>query len=676
MDAARSLTWHAGSVLPFASLWHTLHRVMSLNAMRTKELPQLLEGSWQMPSVRSVDTHFNEVAYGYGSDRSSAVNTRQLACTLGEPAHAFEWSHLGRLPLALRNLVLPKPRLCPICAAQGYHSALFSIRALDRCPIHQCNLVSHCRCGQEFEPTLRVGQATFAGQCRCGQVAYFTKETCRRPRMATDDVRPMQAVAAWMEDLCTVVRPWGHSRLTQELHDRVFRASWGKWSRYLGLNPLQLDASVTSKVDFAFDSLEIKNQQYNPSFPMGKALQPAPANHEPLPQGRASMWQHSEATVAYRAMLRHIRRHVGRHADQFALEFLGAPDPLAMADRMRTNPQAMVAFAELLFCCSMEKFAMERRWPYRKGFQAAQWPIFDRLSDPLRSAGGGPERPMPKPAREWIARQVAARTVSHAWRRAQQCAMAAIRNGLADWRCATEAANGIPRSSGGLVETWNWHSAPPPYQITWAASVSVNRLRFVSFPATLRLDWTMPTSSKAGRQQAWSVAQAQRAAHRHRSTQGPTLRWTAREGWHVTASTFADPASAVRHRLFMPHGQRLWVLLSATVSGFSVRSCDQPLEVAAATPREAFSAMRHALATHCARYGASTLIKASRRRRPEPDPLSADSPVYVYRAHLQQIWNTKDFWSGAASCNLRAHSLLAADLRLPAAARRSVVLDL
>src|SRR5574343_682368 len=203
MTAGLSLTWHSGSVLPFASLWHTLQRLMHLIAMRAKELQELLVGSWQSPSVHRADLLFNELPYGGHRQRAGAVHTDQLARAMGEPAHAFEWSHLGRMPDAVRCLVGSGLRICPACAAGGYHSALFYRKALERCPIHRCDLVSRCRCGAPFDPILRMVGATHAGQCRCGQTAFFTSTTCRRPTLCADDVRPMRPVAAWLEDICT-----------------------------------------------------------------------------------------------------------------------------------------------------------------------------------------------------------------------------------------------------------------------------------------------------------------------------------------------------------------------------------------------------------------------------------------------------------------------------------------
>ena len=60
MSGVPRLTWHAGSVLPFASLWHTVHRVAAINSMRAKELPFALDLGGRGPLARRADLLFNE----------------------------------------------------------------------------------------------------------------------------------------------------------------------------------------------------------------------------------------------------------------------------------------------------------------------------------------------------------------------------------------------------------------------------------------------------------------------------------------------------------------------------------------------------------------------------------------------------------------------------------------
>lgn len=672
MNAGLSLTWHSGSVLPFASLWHTLQRLMHLNAMRAKELQELLVGSWQAPSVHRADLLFNELPYGGHRQRAGAVHTDQLARAMGEPAHAFEWSHLGRMPDAVRCLVGSGLRICPACAAGGYHSALFSLKALDRCPIHRCDLVSRCRCGAPFDPILRMVGATHAGQCRCGQTAFFTSTTCRRPTLCADDVRPMRSVAAWLEDICTVVRPWTQRKHAQEAHDRVFMSALGAWSAQLGLSAPPSDQGASADGGFSTASISV-DQLKAPTTRASKAESPQDYRFATASTDR--MWQQTEATVAYRAMTRHIRRHVGRYSDRFAMQFLKNPDPLAMAEQMRAHHQAMVGFAELVFCFSMERLAMNRRWPYRQALDPSQRALQDWLEDPWVGAHCGPEHELPQNAKSWLKRQVAAATVTHAWRRAQACAMQAMRSGLADWRSATEQANGYSASSGGQADAWNWHTAPPPYQVTWAASANSSRLRFASHPATVRIDWTMASMTKTERRAAWCNVQARRQGLLDQLTAGPTLSWTQRDGWRAIDSTHAEQSSAKAHRLFLPRGERMSVWLFRSPAGYTVRAVDTKLEVCGESPKAAFAAMREALSMYQARYGAIPTAKPTRKFARGESRASRGDLVQCYALHLAHIRYDLGFWRGAESFNQLAHGLLVADRRLPAEERAETWLE-
>lgn len=674
MNQGLGLTWHSGSVLPFASLWHTLQRLMHLNAMRAKELPELLVGAWQSPSVRCADLLFNEVPPGTTRQGAGAVAvaTDRLASAIGEPAHAFEWSHLGRLPLAARCLVSSGFRICPACAAGGYHSALFSLKAMDRCPIHRCDLLSRCRCGSSFEAVLRMVGATHAGHCRCGQIAFFTSATCRRPTLCADDVRPLSSVAAWLEDVCTVARPSTYRKHVQAAHDRTFLSALGTWSAQLGLSAPPFDR--VSRAQEGFSTAAISESHLRASSTRG--VKPVPKEDSGFATPSAgSMWLRTDATVAYRAMTRHIRRHLGRHSEKFAIQFLHHPDPLAMAELMRAQPQAMVAFAELVFCFSMERFAMDRRWPYRQALDATQRMLQDGLEDPWLAGPSGPEQELGSSARCWLSRQVAAASVTHAWRRAQACAIHAMRSGLADWRGATQQANGHPDASGGLAEEWSWHTAPPPFQVTWAASATGTGLRFACYPATTRIDWSPTSSTKAERRAAWSKAQADRQSRLAQITTGPTLSWTQRDGWRATSSTRTEQSAARLHRLFLPFGQRIRVWMFETSVGYTLRVGDAKLEVSAETPRQAFSAMREALSMYQARYGAVRPPNPACKRSRGDLSASRRDLVQWYEAHLAQIRYKLGFWRGAESFNQLALGLLQVDRRLPAEERAKVWLE-
>jgi hypothetical protein len=135
------LTWHAGSVLPYASLWHTVQRVCALNCLRSRELPNA--------AGRALGSRF------LLDNRGNSVDVASLAKWIGETPEVFRWSHLGALPGWVRAvLVTPNPRVGLSCLAVGYHAALFSVRLLDVCPIHGTPLLDRCHCGRPFCATV------------------------------------------------------------------------------------------------------------------------------------------------------------------------------------------------------------------------------------------------------------------------------------------------------------------------------------------------------------------------------------------------------------------------------------------------------------------------------------------------------------------------------------------
>ncbi len=92
-----------------------------------------------------------------------------LATHVGDYWSPEVWSPLrtGRV-LEHQNLPI---RDCPLCAAHGYHCALFQLPFIDHCPWHSAKLETGCpHCGRicwaRFQPDLRLGR------CECGYDAF------------------------------------------------------------------------------------------------------------------------------------------------------------------------------------------------------------------------------------------------------------------------------------------------------------------------------------------------------------------------------------------------------------------------------------------------------------------------------------------------------------------------
>jgi hypothetical protein len=328
------LTWHQGSVLPYSSLWHTVQRAMSLNALRPKELAFYGRASDQVGVPRHVNLLYNEAVDGPCGALVEALSMRTLALALGEPEAVFSWTHLGRLPRSVRSLISPSIRVCRTCLADGYHSALHSLRLLQTCPIHGCELADRCNCGELFAGDQVVLHHMNAGYCRCGRMAFFTSQTCRRPTMRHDETAPMSMVAAWLERLAGVTRPSPSDRLAQRAHDRILLDSAGAWCDELNLgNPGSAIAPDLQPLRASISVARLSTVERT------NAVRPATHSRDRAAstRGKRSLyWSADDATTIYRSLARHIRRHVARGAEGHAIDFMLNPDPLQMGAVIRS----------------------------------------------------------------------------------------------------------------------------------------------------------------------------------------------------------------------------------------------------------------------------------------------------------------------------------------------------
>jgi hypothetical protein len=192
MDGSARLTWYPGTVLPYASLWHTVLRVIALNLLASGELP---DGPGRVIGSSCANHRVVHLLHNDGVP----VDTQLLAHWLGESPEAFRWSHLGVMPAWSRFLFTPGLRLCPQCTAAGYHSALLSLRLLDRCPIHGVPLLDRCPCGRHFSESLDAFGYRHPSSCVCGQLVFFTRETCRQLTLDPALTHAFDPVAKWLE---------------------------------------------------------------------------------------------------------------------------------------------------------------------------------------------------------------------------------------------------------------------------------------------------------------------------------------------------------------------------------------------------------------------------------------------------------------------------------------------
>jgi len=69
-----------------------------------------------------------------------------------------------------------EPRICPCCARLGYHTLLFQLPWVARCPWHGANLIRYCRyCTRPFS----AASSSILLKCQCGVDYVDVREACR-----------------------------------------------------------------------------------------------------------------------------------------------------------------------------------------------------------------------------------------------------------------------------------------------------------------------------------------------------------------------------------------------------------------------------------------------------------------------------------------------------------------
>ncbi|WP_124606208.1 MULTISPECIES: hypothetical protein [unclassified Burkholderia] len=593
------LTWHAGSVLPYASLWHTVLRACALNSLHPRDLP-----STQTPSPRAVHLLDNH---------DGNLDIRAFANELGESLAAFRWATLEALPTPLRTaLAVARPRLCLACLSAGYHAALFSVGLLETCPIHGLPLVDCCHCGAPFHTTLRsIADFGTAGSCRCGRLHFFTRETCRRPTLAPETTRAFEPIVAWLEAMSTLIRP-------ARLDDALLRRAPDS-VRWLVTTACTLGVAYPPCLRHVTPTAPVVVVRYSADS-CGHADRKSP--QQPREGDRRSYWRASATTTVYRALARHIRRHLARDGCRWVARFVDSSDPILIGEQVRASDRARRAFADMLWAHTIEAEVERRRWPDRRP------PIGEVVRFTPHVVAGSEvrgARALATSARDWLEGHAARVNLAAVWQAAEARATAVACSGVAAWDPMTRDASDCER--------------------LWLARVAEDGLHFAA-PATQ--GWSaIARLDKIARQARDTARRQAREAAMWAACHGACLSWSEEAGWHVIDAIAPADGDLRRRRLLGVKEGRPWCWLYRAADGRIVARWDQArLQVLDVTPKAAMAALRRCASDY--RRICQVDLPVGR-----PIPLVAPEPMDArvaadYRYFVAVIRYQKGFWREAA----------------------------
>lgn len=600
MNGPGLLTWYPGSLLPYASLWHTVHRAIALNRLQPQELPRR-PGTAAV--YRAQNLLFNE---------PDPIDTAALALWLGEPAQALHWSHLGAAAPWMRALFTPGLRICTACLCQGYHSALLSLRLLQTCPIHGTPLRQRCSCGRSFSPWLMARDFGSSGSCPCGALSFLTTESCRRPALQRAACAAFDPVVCWLQQWTEVVALRPAARARQFEDERAWLGAIVQWCKALGLEypALFLQPSQESRHTLVVH----RSGRTLASAADPTAARPAPGT--------------SPTALVYRAMSRHLRRHVLRRLGVWSAAFEHSADPLHIAELLARQRPALLAFAALLWAREVECGTQERRWQRDSACRHAR----RELPEPLM-----PEAPLLRHdtqsaellqrldarSRHWLEYHAAGAVMAALWRHALSRATMAARAGLASWEANTCSISQL---------------------CSCMATIEADGgLRLACMSATEPGLCVQLKADKPQRRHAATECDARRRTALLDTCQGPCLTWSAREGWHVQASRHPGDGPCKRHRLLgiVQARPRFWLFTSR--GEFVARHCTVAMQALGSTVREAIGALRAGVRHHACLWGAA----AHGPRRSAPSVVPHRLRLHAYEEHRRRMRFYRDelgFW--------------------------------
>lgn len=155
-----NVTRRPGTSYRYESLWMRLHKFAHLNAADLNCLKKVLTGG-------KVNYYARDQRYiGY----FGKLPPEPLASALAITPEELELSVC--MPYGIIPEVIDaedRLRYCPICMQQGFHCAVFQMRWVERCPIHDVPLEDRCRYCGAFNEYLFIPEAfKKPGHCKCG----------------------------------------------------------------------------------------------------------------------------------------------------------------------------------------------------------------------------------------------------------------------------------------------------------------------------------------------------------------------------------------------------------------------------------------------------------------------------------------------------------------------------
>lgn len=305
--------WSPRFARPGDSWWSIVHKFAAFNGLRGPVTRELLGLECNSTKCASDDSDI--------TDRSPHL--------LLEPSEARVRASATFVPQMIldefgkEQLFHPDLRFCEACLAVGFHSPVYQIRYVQRCPIHDVALRSRCPSCHRKVPMSCSNQAlAHAYACQCGH--SFLMDIAKSGMRALIGELDTSPIIAWQE----WARSWGNNWLFKE-----FASSPTKGMPLLGAQGARAAFnalwSVRPPRHWTTDAVDFES---------------APPCHETaLPQSRL-LSELDPSTSRVEQLFPVVQKHA-RHIIRTTMKDIEASNPDCISERRTHSPTAELAAA-------------------------------------------------------------------------------------------------------------------------------------------------------------------------------------------------------------------------------------------------------------------------------------------------------------------------------------------
>ncbi len=446
----RRVAWTPHTIAPYSSMWITAQRFIVLNHPSQQAFEQdfvLDDGSG---NAMSLDCVINP---------GRSLWLSRFCRVTGESVTSLSWSQVGQYPLSLQPLFGRFLVWCRACLEESFHSVLFSLAGLKRCPVHDLPFEYRCRCGLSVAHGELGSSFHKPGRCSCGFV-FLEPSAARKPKLNPIRDTVLHELTRWLE--AASVRFWFDLRDQWSTHPSI--------ERYLVHAQHWAQVFRTPHPPTYWAIAEVPELQHKPWACVSHEFGGEPAR---VRQDIAPTSDFEAASAVFKAIKRHLLSHVlAGDVRQWIERFARSSDETYILRHLVSNPQARDAWCVLLWWQSCVWSVGLRNWFRRQTYRMPpQWEVkhpctvpFETLLHPLDMAFDGSSR-------RWLLKWTTAGSLLMLWVAARRAVALAVSNAEPVWGRGAVGERLFPAwsaarsTSGKLVLCMD-----APDQVLWSAS--------------------------------------------------------------------------------------------------------------------------------------------------------------------------------------------------------------